>query len=164
MLFRSFNHKYLQTKSIDEIATLFQPVLIEKGIDTGIEKVLKIVSLVRERANFVNELWSQSSFFFLAPAIYDEKTIQKRWKTETPDQLLELCELLSGIENFSAENTEEIVKQWITAKEYNLGAVMNAFRLSLVGEPKGPHIFDIIAVIGKDETIRRLKNAVSAIG
>ena len=159
-----FNHKYLQSKSVEEIADLFQQILIYKGIDVELEKVQKIVSLVRERANFVNELWSQSSFFFKSPDSYDEKTVQKRWKTETHEQMLELCEVLSGIEIFSAENTEEIVKQWITDKEYNLGGVMNAFRLSVVGESKGPHMFDITAVIGKDETIKRLKKAVEILG
>ncbi len=159
-----FNHKYLQSKSVEEIADLFQQILIDKGIDVELEKVQKIVSLVRERANFVNELWSQSSFFFIAPESYDEKTVQKRWKAETHEQMLELCEVLSGIEIFSAENTEEIVKQWITDKEYNLGGVMNAFRLSVVGESKGPHMFDITAVIGKDDTIKRLKKAVEILG
>ena len=159
-----FNHKYLQSKSVEEIADLFQQILIEKGIDVELEKIQKIVSLVRERANFVNELWSQSSFFFKSPDSYDEKTVQKRWKAETPGQMLELCEVLSGIETFSSENTEEIVKQWITDKEYNLGGVMNAFRLSVVGESKGPHMFDITAVIGKDDTIKRLNKAVEILG
>ncbi len=158
-----FNHKYLQSKSVEEIADLFQKTLIEKGIENTTEKVQKVVSLVRERANFVNELWAQSSFFFVAPTTYDEKTVQKRWKTETPAQIVKLCEILSGIDDFSAENTEEIVKQWIADKEYNLGAVMNAFRLSVVGESKGPHMFDITAVIGKEETIKRLKKAVEVL-
>ncbi len=158
-----FNHKYLQSKSVEEIADLFQQILIDKGIDVELEKVQKIVSLVRERANFVNELWSQSSFFFIAPESYDEKTVQKRWKAETPVQINELCEVLSDIDNFSAENTEGIVKQWIAEKEYNLGGVMNAFRLSVVGESKGPHMFDITAVIGKNETIKRLRKAVEIL-
>jgi glutamyl-tRNA synthetase len=89
--------------------------------------------------------------------------VQKRWKAETPDQLTELCDVLAVIDDFGAENTEEIVKAWITANEYNLGAIMNAFRLSLVGEPKGPHIFDITAIIGKDETIARIRKAISSI-
>ncbi|MEI6554430.1 MAG: glutamate--tRNA ligase [Paludibacter sp.] len=159
-----FNHKYLQSKSIEEIAGLFQKILIEKDIKEDFEKVQKVVALVRERANFVSELWLQSSFFFDAPTSYDEKTVQKRWKQETPQQLNELCEVLSKIENFSTENTEEIVKQWIADKEYNLGAIMNAFRLSVVGESKGPHMFDITEVIGKEETIRRMKKAVEVLG
>jgi glutamyl-tRNA synthetase len=158
-----FNHKYLQNKPIEEIANLFQHILIDKGIIEDSDKVQKITSLVRERAVFVNDLWLQSSFFFVAPTTYDEKTVQKRWKAETPDQLTELCDVLAVIDDFGAENTEEIVKAWITANEYNLGTIMNAFRLSLVGEPKGPHIFDITAIIGKDETIDRIRKAISSI-
>ena len=158
-----FNHKYLQAKDNDEIALIFQEILKEKDINAGFEKILKIVSLVKERANFVNELWDQSSFFFIAPTNYDQKTVQKRWKPETPVQLTELIAVLKNIENFSPENTEEIVKEWITSKEYNLGGIMNAFRLSIVGEPKGPHMFDIIAVLGKEETVARLKNAIKNI-
>jgi glutamyl-tRNA synthetase len=158
-----FNHKHLQSKSDEEIADMFQLILVEKEIFEDSDKLIKIVSLVKERANFVNELWDQSSFFFVAPTQYDAKTIQKRWKTETPGQLSELIELLAEIDNFSAENTETIVKEWITLKEYNLGGVMNAFRLSVVGEPKGPHMFDIIEVLGKEETISRLKSAIEKI-
>jgi glutamyl-tRNA synthetase len=159
-----FNHKYLQSKQNEEIATIFQQILTEKGLVEESTKVTKIVSLVKERANFVNELWSQSGFFFVAPTEYNAKTIQKRWKSETPAQLTELMEVLNGIADFSPENTENSVKEWITAKEYNLGGIMNAFRLSIVGEPKGPHMFDIIAIIGKEETISRLKKAIEVIG
>lgn len=158
-----FNHKYIQNKPIEEIADLFQHILIEKDIIEDSDKVQKIVSLVRERVNFVTELWSQSSFFFLAPESYDEKTVQKRWKPETPAQMEELISLLEGIIDFTAEKTEEVVKEWISAKEYNMGGIMNAFRLSVVGEPKGPHMFDIIAIIGKNETIKRLKKAIERL-
>jgi glutamyl-tRNA synthetase len=158
-----FNHKYLQSKPIEEITDLYQHILVEKDIIEDSEKVQKVVELIRERANFVNDLWSQSSFFFLAPDSYDEKTVQKRWKAETPAQMEELIAVLENIDDFSAHNTETVVKDWITAKEYNLGGIMNAFRLSVVGESKGPHMFDIIAVIGKEETIKRLKTAIERI-
>jgi len=159
-----FNHKYLQNRSIEDVSEEFQHILKERNIKSDIEKVQKIVSLVRERANFVTDLWTQASFFFIAPSMYDEKTVQKRWKTETPAQLSELINILNQIDDFTPENTELIVKEWITEKEYNLGGIMNAFRLSLVGEPKGPHIFDIISIIGKEETLKRLKKAIEIIG
>jgi len=159
-----FNHKYLQNKSLEEVTDYYQHILVEKEIIEDSDKVQKIVSLVRERANFVNELWGQSSFFFVAPESYDEKTVQKRWKAETPALMEELIEVLETIEDFSAEKTEEIVKAWITDKAYNMGAVMNAFRLSVVGESKGPHMFDIISIIGKDDTILRLKKAIEVLG
>ena len=137
--------------------------MLEKEIVEDSEKLVTIVSLVKERANFVNEIWSQSSFFFQAPTEYDSKTVQKRWKDETPVQLTELIDILNSIEEFTPENTEAIVKEWIADKEYYMGGIMNAFRLSIVGEPKGPHMFDIIAVLGKQETIERIKNAINHI-
>lgn len=159
-----FNHKYLQNKSLEEVTDQYQHILVEKEIIEDSDKVQKIVSLVRERANFVNELWIQSAFFFVAPESYDEKTVQKRWKAETPALMEELIEVLQTIDEFTPEKTEETVKAWIAEKAYNMGALMNAFRLSVVGESKGPHMFDIISIIGKDETILRLKKAIEVLG
>ena len=159
-----FNHKYLQMKSDEEVADLFQHILVEKGIIEDSQKVTRIVSLVKERANFITDLWEQSSFFFQAPAAYDEKTVQKRWKADSPAQMLELADVLAGIDDFSPEHTEEVVKAWIESKGYGLGAVMNVFRLSVVGAAKGPHMFDITAILGKEETIARLKRAVETLG
>jgi len=159
-----FNHQYIQKKANDEIATLFMPILHEHGINATEDYVEIIVGLVKERVSFVKELWGQSAFFFEAPQSYDEKTVKKRWKEETPEQLTELTEVLNGIEDFSSHNQEEIVKSWIELKGYHLGNVMNAFRLAVVGESKGPHMFDITAAIGKEETIGRLNAAVHKIG
>lgn len=158
-----FNHKYIQLKPNEEIADLFQRILVEKDIVEDSDKLLRIVSLVKERVNFVNELWEQSYFFFIAPTGYDEKTIQKRWKSETPEQMQELIEVLNSIDDFSASTTEKVVKEWIENKQYNLGGIMNVFRLSVVGAPKGPHMFDIIEILGKEETITRLKKAIKSL-
>ena len=158
-----FNNKYLQLKSNAEIAILFQQILIEKGVVEDLDKVTKIISLVKERAGFIKDLWDQSRFFFIAPTEYDPKAIQKRWKAETPSQLAELITILTYIDDFSSINTEKIVIDWITSKEYNMGGVMNAFRLSVVGEAKGPHMFDITAIIGKNETIQRIQRAINTI-
>ena len=158
-----FNHKYLQLKPVEEIAGHFQKILTAKGIEAEPEKVIKIVSLVKERAHFVHEIWDQSGFFFLAPTEYDAKTVQKRWKAETPALMTELIDVLESIDDFSVENSEKIVIGWITNKGYNMGGVMNAFRLAVVGEGKGPHMFDITNVIGKTETIARLKKAIETI-
>ncbi|MDR1698528.1 MAG: glutamate--tRNA ligase [Prevotellaceae bacterium] len=158
-----FNHVYLQQKSNAEIAALFAKEIEEKGIKTTPETLETIVGLVKERVNFVSELWEQSSFFFQAPTAYDEKTAKKRWKEETPAQMQELILVLEKITDFSPHSTEETVKSWIAEKEYNLGGVMNALRLALVGEPKGPHLFDIMAVIGKTETVSRIRQAIENI-
>ncbi|MBN2787631.1 MAG: glutamate--tRNA ligase [Paludibacteraceae bacterium] len=158
-----FNHKYLQEKLNKELALLYASILKEKGITTDEETLIKIVALIKERSNLIPDFWEQSAFFFQAPTSYDEKAVQKRWKSETPQLMSELMAVLESITEFSATNTEEVVKTWIAQKEYNMGAVMNAFRLSVVGELKGPHMFDIIAVIGKKETINRINNALKNI-
>ena len=158
-----FNHKYLQSKSNEEIADLFKSFLVGKNIKVDLATVTKIVGLVKERANFVTEIWNQANFFFEAPTSYDEKTVKKRWKDESPKQMTELIEVLTNIDDFSVENSEKIVIDWITSKEYNMGGVLNAFRLAIVGEGKGPHMFDITAVLGKEETIVRLKRAIENI-
>lgn len=158
-----FNHQYIQKKSDKDITELFLPILREHGIETSSEYAAKVVGLVKERVSFVKELWDQSSFFFVAPNSYDEKTVKKRWKDETPQQMTELVDILKSISDFSAHNQEEIVKSWIESKGYHLGNIMNAFRLAVVGESKGPHMFDITAMIGKDETIRRIETAIKQI-
>ena len=160
-----FNHEYLQLKSLDEITDHFQHFLIEnKDIIEDSDKVKRIVELVRERAYFIHELWDQSSFFFQAPIEYMEADVKKRWKADSPNQMLQLSELLEGMSDFSAHTTEELVKAWMLDKGYGMGAVMNAFRLCIVGAAKGPHMFDIIEVIGKEETVRRLKKAIDTLG
>ncbi|MBQ8424185.1 MAG: glutamate--tRNA ligase [Coprobacter sp.] len=159
-----FNHKYLQTKSNEELATLFTPILASHGItDVEPEKLAQIIGLVKERVSFVKELWNQTTFFFVAPETFSAKDIKKRWKADTPAILEELITILEGIADFSSASTESVVIPWIEQKGYHMGNVMNAFRLAVVGECRGPHMFDITEIIGRDETIRRLRTAMTTI-
>lgn len=159
-----FNHHYLLTKSNDELAELFLPILNDKNIDPGQKDISYIMSLVKDRVNFVSELWDQSSFFFVAPAEYDPQTVKKRWKMDSFDQMQALGELLESVDEFTSENTEKVVKSWIEENAYNMGAIMNAFRLLIVGAAKGPHLFDIISVIGKEETLQRIQIGLDVLG
>ena len=158
-----FNHQYIQLQSNAELATLFLPVLAEKGVEAPFEMVEQVIALTKERVSFVKELWDQSSFFFVAPTSYDEKMVKKRWKENSAALLAELATLLEGIDDFTAARTEGDIKVWIEANAYNLGGIMTAFRLALVGEGKGPYIFDIIAVIGKEETLARIQRAIDVL-
>lgn len=160
---RWFNHKYISATPDEQLVDMFMPILEEKNVAASRDYVTKVVALVKDRVNFVNELWDQSSYFFVAPTDYDAKTVRKRWKAETPDQMRELIDILEKMDDFSAENQEKIIMKWIRDNEYHLGNVMNAFRLALVGEGKGPHIFDITVLLGKEETIARLKKAIKTI-
>lgn len=162
-----FNHKYLQEMPDSELAQLFKPVIKEHGFEPETysdEYLTRVVSLVKGRANFVGDLWEQSKFFFATPEEYDEKSVRKRWNAETPQLMNELIEVISGIEDFSCAKAEEIVIGWITEKGYNMGAVMNAFRLTVVGECKGPHMFDITELIGREETIARIRLGIERLG
>ena len=159
-----FNHEYLTKKTDEEVAKLFEPILKEKGITCPMEKLIYIVSLVKERINFPKDLWEQTNFFFETPTEYDEKSLKKRWKEESPKYLTELMEVLRGIDDFSkVEENEKLVLDWVASKEYNLGTVMNSFRITLVGAAKGPHIFNIIDILGKEETLARVERALSII-
>lgn len=158
-----FNHQYIQQKSDEELAALFIPILKEKNLDFPPRYIAEVVGLVKNRIHFVNEIWRQAGFFFSAPTTYDTKTVKKRWKSDSPKQIQELTSILKNIKDFSSENQESIVKKWIEEKDYHLGNVMNAFRLAIVGESKGPHMFDITALLGKEETINRLHQAIATL-
>ncbi len=158
-----FNHQYIQRKDNKEIASLFMPILKEHGINTSMEYVEKVVGMMKGRVSFIKELWETCSFFFIAPTEYDEKTRKKRWKEDSAVQLSEMIEILKQREPFDIEGTENEVKAWIEQKGYHLGNIMNATRLALVGEGKGPHIFDITEALGKEESIRRIQRAIDVL-
>lgn len=159
-----FNHEYILQKSPSEIAELFAPMVKANGVDTTIERVTKVVEMMKDRVNFVQELWPLCSFFFVAPTEYDEKTRKKRWKEDSAQAMGELATLLEGLDDFSVEAQETAVHEWIEQKGYKLGNIMNAWRLTLVGEGKGPGMFDISAFLGKEETLARMKRAIEILG
>ncbi len=159
-----FNHQYLIKESNEVLAELLMPIVIDKGILIEKQQLINAIALVKERASFVSDLWEQLDFFFMRPEEYDAKAVKKRWKANSYDLILELKEVLSSIEDFSSANTEKIVKQWIEEKEYGMGAVMNAFRLLIVGALKGPHLFDIIAMLGQEETLERIDQGLHELG
>lgn len=158
-----FNHEYILRKSNEEIADLFAPIVANNGVDESMERIRTVVSLMKDRVSFVRELWDLCSFFFLPPTEYDEKTVRKRWKEYSAQQMTELAEVLEGIDDFSVEGQEPVVMKWVEDKGYKLGDIMNAFRLALVGIGKGPGMFDISAFLGKEETLRRLRRAVEVL-
>lgn len=185
-----FNHQYIQEKNKTKLAKAFhesisksQKATLSKRANQSISVDLSlkiyrknkntirssylelVVELTKNKINFINELWSQTYFFFIAPTSYDEKSVQKCWKPFTAQQLAELSAFIETLDNFATDkaDTEAKVMEWIAAKEYKTGDVMNAFRIALVGESKGPHIFDLTSIIGKEETLRRVQRAIDAI-
>lgn len=161
-----YNHQYLQQKPDSELASLFQPELIERGISEELlhlDYLEKVVCLIKERANFVSDFWELSDYFFEAPKTYEEKAVRKQWKEDTPKLMADLITVLESISDFSSENVENTVKQWTTDKELSFGKVMPPLRLIIVGAMKGPHLFDILTMIGKDNSIGRIEKALSTL-
>ena len=172
-----FNHQYLQLRSNEELTEMFLPVLNEKiaqldnqssivnrQIVNDKAMVAKVIGLTKDRVNFVPELWEQTNFFFVAPTEYDEKSLKKRWKEDSPKHMTELLSLLEAQEDWSAEALDQVVMGWIADQEYGVGIVMNAFRICLVGAARGPHIWAITDVLGKDETLARVRTALTKLG
>ena len=161
-----FNHKYIQEVADADLAEMFKPILKENGVnveDYSDEYITRVVAMVKDRVNFVRDLWDVTRFFFVAPTEYEEKAVKKRWKEDSPAVMTELVEVLRGLDDFSCAAAEPAVLGWITDKGYHMGNVMNAFRLTVVGECKGPHMFDITELIGKEETVKRVLAGVENI-
>ena len=181
-----FNHQYLQLRTNEELAEMFLPTLKEKLAENGLSTfdfslstIAKVIGLTKDRVNFVPELWEQTNFFFLAPTEYDEKSLKKRWKEDSPRHMTEMLTLLEPISeedwhrSYETQddngNTvirwhlDDIIMPWIAEQEYGVGIVMNAFRICLVGAARGPHIWNITDVLGKEETLRRVKDALAKL-
>jgi len=157
-----FNHQYFGRQDNALLARELSHILLEKGINWPIDDVAEVVKLVKERATFVSELWDLSDYFFVAPTAYDEKAL-KNWKPETNDILKELIVVLENTLDFSPANTETVIKAWMEEKGIGMGKVMQPLRISLVGSLKGPHLFDIMALIGKEETLSRINKAAQTL-
>jgi glutamyl-tRNA synthetase len=160
-----FQHQYLIRKKDSELAQLFIPILktkIDSDFDAelDLDYIIRAISLIKERATFVSDFWDLGDFLFISPTEYDPKAFRKNWKPDTTKLMQELIQLLDGIDHFDSEQTETTVKSWISSKEIGFGKVMQPLRLSLVGAMKGPHLFDIMALIGKKETIQRIEKAI----
>ena len=162
---RWFNQQYLQKKTDDQLAKLYLPILKTKNIQglPSINYIKSVVSLIKERAVFVKDFWSLSSYFFERPEEYNEKAVKKQWREGTSDLINELIIVLDSIDDFSSASVEKKTKNWISSKEISFGKVMQPLRLAIVGEMKGPHLFDIIHMIGKEEAILRLKTIIKKL-
>jgi glutamyl-tRNA synthetase len=158
-----FNTRYFHMKSDEELADLFMPVVKEKGFSPRRDTLVRIISLVKERAGFVKDLWHEADFFFVAPEKYDQEVVRKRWNSDSLMQMRELRDVVAGVEPFISETLEKRVKEWIAGSPYNTGTILNLFRLLIVGESRGPHLFDIIELTGRDETLRRLDNGTERL-
>jgi glutamyl-tRNA synthetase len=161
---RWFNHEYMMRKSDTELADRFTAILAEKGIAFERTKIERIVGLVKERATFLGDLWELSSYFFVAPAHYDEKATAKFWKGENPARVAALSDVLAEVSDWSAPNLEGVIHGWIEAEGHPMGQVMNTLRLAIVGASMGPGLAEICEIIGKTDTLARIDAAIKILG
>ena len=158
-----FNHEYLKLTSDQEALVLLKKV---EGIDLSHlddDQLLKIISLMKERATFIKDIYTDGKFFFEAPSSYDEKAVKKAWNEQTASLMNDFAEALHGTEIFEAENLRHIIHDFAETRGLGMGKVMMPLRLALVGELKGPDVPDILQVLGKEESVGRIKNAVNNI-
>ena len=149
----------------DETIRLGRADLRERGINEEFDRIVKVVSLMKGRVNFVHELWDTCSYFFEAPESYDEKSLKKWWKEPAVSNtyVSELCHFIEQAPVFAGAEIEPLIMEWIASKEWPVGKVMNAFRVTLVGAAVGPHIFELTDFIGKEETLRRARRALEVL-
>ncbi len=158
-----FNQQYLRLRSKEELTQELQIILKENGIQFNDDYVAIVCEQFKERATFIRDIWEEGKYYFIPPTSYDEKTIRKKWKEDTPDLLLELSCRLENINEFTSENIEVEFKLYLEEKELGMGRLLPVFRLSLTGLGMGPSLFNIASLLGKEETIKRMQEAINKI-
>jgi len=158
-----FNHQHIQQMDNHDLIPAFRSVLDDRGVKADDMQLELLVPVIKPRINFIHEVWEESWFFFKAPDTYDQDVVKKRWKEDTGGKMEELAGALERCEPFTAESVETFVKDMIAGNEWGMGAIMNAWRLLLVGAAKGPGLFDLAAFLGREEVIRRMKKGIDAI-
>ena len=159
-----FNQQYMKAQSDSDLLNAFIPMLKEKGIEKIDSKMAEeVISLVKERCVFIKDIWDQSYFFFQTPGDYNPKVVKKRWKENTPKYMADIKAILEQAPNWEAVAMHDFVGEYIQQNELGFGAIMNALRLVIVGDGKGPDLFKIIELIGKEETLKRFDLALEKI-
>ena len=158
-----FNHQYIQMASMERLLPMFEAELEKHGVKAEPEFLSYVAQLMRERVHFIPEFWEQTSYFFVAPTEYDPQVVKKRWKPGTAEHLRKMMALVESVQPFDKTQAHDLVMDYVQSNELNMGAIMNSFRIALVGAAKGPDLFEIIYAIGVPETAQRVARAIQAI-
>ena len=159
-----FNHEYMQMHSDEDVAAMFQPILDEHGIKADHDYVVKVCGMMKERINFISEMWDTTSYFFVAPTEYDPAAIKKRWKAGMTIHMAKVIEILNTVPFEYDAIHKALLDDYIVGNGLNMGQVMNSLRLAVVGRTVGPDMLTLVMMLGKDETIRRVQRAIKTIG
>jgi glutamyl-tRNA synthetase len=157
-----FNHHYMQQQLDLSLAEQFKTKQPELA-DIDINYIALAVGLIKERATFIDEFWGLSHFFFTAPITYDEKASKKALNEDTAKTMQKVIAIVTETEDFTVENLQAKLKGWITENSINFGNVMMPLRLALVGALQGPDVFEIVFMIGKKETVKRIEDLIKSL-
>lgn len=158
-----FNHEYIQMKTTDELYPYFEKILQTKNISRDETYVKNVISLVKERLNYIGDFWEHANYFFEAPTEYDPQSLKKRWKEGTGSKLRAIDAILQGIMPFNKDQAHDTVMQYIQENEFNMGQVLNSLRIAIVGTARGPELFTMIDVIGVEEVHARVERAIATV-
>jgi len=158
-----FNQQYLRKKSHHELLQLVRPIVEKQGISPADDYLLKIIELVRDRLILLTDFWTQAHFFFTDPDTYDPEVVKKRWKDNVPQLIRQLRDELSQLDNFRAGELKDFLHHFVEKNDANMGALMNALRLCMVGGSYGPDLPLILETVGKKTTLRRIENALQKL-
>ncbi len=158
-----FNQQYMRLQADSDLAEILNEQLTAQGIEAPMETITQVVALVKERCTFPADLYEQAYFFFQTPESYNAKVAKKRWKTDTPEHMQAIQNILQEAPEWASVPLQTTVKAYIQDNNLSMGAVMNALRLAIVGDSKGPDLFDIIALVGRDNSIARIQKAIQSL-
>lgn len=160
-----FNEQYLKSYNTSDLADLYMPLFADRGIETEKDYLIKVLELMRERISLLPDLFDEAEFFFKTPSEYNPKVVKKRWKADIPEHMNKIYEALETLDEnaFDLANTEAAVKKYIEDNELSFGKILNPLRLLLTGTGGGPHLFDIMDMIGKEESLLRIKKGVEIL-
>jgi len=158
-----FNQQYLRNKSSEELAQMLNPVLVEKNITVQQNTLIEIVDLVKDRMSFISDFWSKTFFFFERPAEYNPKVVKKRWKADVPDIMLNILEIIKTQNNWDKDTLHKQITDYLSENEIGMGKAMNALRLTMTGDAIGPDLMSIVILLGKEEAVLRIQNAIEKI-
>jgi len=159
---RWYNQQYLRLQSSESLAQGLRPLLEERGLSLADEKMGAFIELMKERATFVSDMLADT-YLLEAPSVYDEKTVRKKWKEQTPERMRNLAEEFENTADFSAEKLHEVFNQFLSTNELGMGAVLPNLRVLITGKGAGPSMFEIMAFLGKEESMKRIRTGISAL-
>ena len=158
-----FNQQYIKATDNTELAELLLPVLPNYNISSDKAYLAKVCGLMKERATFIEDILNEGDYFFNDIQVYDEKTINKKWKEETPNIMVELTEVLTSVSPFTKENIETAFSAYLNKNEYGFGKVGPGFRLLVTGKGMGPSMFEICETLGKETVLDRMKKGLEKV-